>query len=150
MKVLFDTNVILDALQARQPFVHEASRLMGMAEKQEIHGYLCATTITTLSYLVTRSHDKNHALQSIRKLLSIYEIASVNRAVLTAATQTAFADFEDAVLHESAQLVGIDAIVTRNTTDFKTATIAIYLPHELLAVLQQSSTESEYTALAHR
>ncbi len=137
MKVIFDTNVILDVLQARHPFVQEASLLMGMVEKETIDGYLCATTITTISYLVARSHDKGHALQNIRKLLSFYEIASVSRSVLDAATQTAFSDFEDAVLHESAQLADVDAIVTRNVSDFKTATLPIYLPHELLTILTQ-------------
>lgn len=140
MKILFDTNVILDALLVRQPFAQEAASLMAKVERQEITGYLCATTVTTIDYLVTRARGPHVSQQSIRKLLSIYEVATVNRAVLDAALQTGFSDFEDAVLHESARLSSLDAIVTRNVRDFRYAVLPIYLPNELLTILIQTGS----------
>jgi predicted nucleic acid-binding protein len=55
MRVLFDTNVILDVLLERRPFSESASKLLSRVEKGEITGLVCATTITTIYYLVTSS-----------------------------------------------------------------------------------------------
>ena len=61
MKVLFDTNIVLDVLLKREPFYTSASQLMSKVEQQEIEGYLSATTITTVFYLLAKSLDKNAA-----------------------------------------------------------------------------------------
>ena len=42
MKVLFDTNIILDVLLDRKPFSEHASHLMSKVERSEINGFLCA------------------------------------------------------------------------------------------------------------
>jgi len=55
MKILFDTNVILDVLLDREPFANEAALLMSMVEQAEITGFICATTVTTIHYLATKA-----------------------------------------------------------------------------------------------
>jgi hypothetical protein len=54
--------------------------------------------------------------------------------VIDAALKTSFRDFEDAVLHESARLGKVDAIVIRNIADFKDAQLPIYEPPTLLTL----------------
>lgn len=135
MRVLFDTNVIVDVLVVRQPFFENSSKLVGFAETNAVHGYVCATTITTISYLVTRAIDRKTAYSSIQKLLALFNVANVNRPVLEGALQSNFTDFEDAVLYQSALTAGVDAIVTRNPKDFRSATLPVYEPADLLAVL---------------
>ena len=56
--------------------------------------------------------------------------------VLRSARKLGFADYEDAVLHESARRGRADALVTRNPDDFEKATLTIYEPAELLAVIE--------------
>ena len=51
MRVILDTNIVLDVLLARKPFLEQASSLFSLAEQSQIEGYLCATTITTVDYL---------------------------------------------------------------------------------------------------
>lgn len=135
MRVLFDTNVILDALLARQPFAADATQLMAMAERKNIDGLLCATTVTTLYYILAKATSDAVARTRITGLLGLYDSAAVNRSVLQSALHLSFRDYEDAVLHEAAQLAGADAIVTRNGRDFRQATLRIYSPAELLAAL---------------
>lgn len=139
MKVLYDTNVILDALLARQPYATDAAYLMAMAERKIIDGLLCATTITTLYYILAKATDDALARVRITSLLTLFDSAAVNRSVLQSALRLPFQDYEDAVLHEAAQLAGADAIVTRNGRDFRQATLPIYSPVELLAALATSS-----------
>ena len=72
-------------------------------------------------------------------MVSLLEIAPVNRQVIAAALQSRFRDFEDAVLSESARLVSADAIVTRNQKDFSHAHIPVYTPEELLHLLDSDA-----------
>lgn len=142
MNVLFDTNVILDVLLARSPFKADATTLMKKVETNDIRGLLCATTITTIHYFVARQYNQQDALKGITSLLKMFDIAPVNKSILDQATQSKIADFEDAVLHESALLTGADAIVTRNSKDFKHASLVIYQPHELVALLSQTNDKN--------
>ncbi len=61
MKILLDTNVVLDLLMAREPFQQDALKLFSKIEKKELEGYLCATTITTIHYLMSKHSDKKRA-----------------------------------------------------------------------------------------
>jgi predicted nucleic acid-binding protein len=135
LKVLFDTNVVLDVLLDRKPFSAIASRLVARVERGELAGVVGATTVTTLYYLLTRGHSRDRALRRIRILLQIFEIAAVDRAVLELAAALALGDFEDAVLHEAGRLHGVEALVTRNPKHFREATLLILTPEDLEAAL---------------
>lgn len=136
MKVLFDTNVILDVLLNRQPHVQTASLLFARVERKELTGYVCATTITTIFYLASKSVGISMARLHINNLLSIFKVAVVDSVVLQKALVSGFSDFEDAVLYESAVYVGVDYLVTRNIKDFKLAQLPVYLPDELEAIIR--------------
>ncbi len=82
MKILFDTNVILDVLLDREPFSEDASCLLSKVERSEIIGFLCATTLTTIHYLISKSLGPKEAIEHIQALLSLFEVAPVNRLVL--------------------------------------------------------------------
>ncbi|OKY73682.1 MAG: twitching motility protein PilT [Desulfobulbaceae bacterium DB1] len=135
MKILFDTNVILDVLLDREPFSRDASILLCKVEQSEIIGFVCATTITTIHYLAAKALGKKAASLHIQSLLSLFVIAPVNRIVLEKACDAAFNDFEDAVIHEAARNAGAQYIVTRNITDFNKSLLPAYEPGELLNAL---------------
>ena len=61
MKVLFDTNVVLDVLLDREPFASVAAQLLSLADKGRIQGVLCATTVTTIHYLATKAVGRRQA-----------------------------------------------------------------------------------------
>jgi len=131
LKILFDTNILLDVFLDRKPFEATAIRLLGAVENKIIQGYLCATTITTLDYLLTKSVGKVKAKRAILTLLDLFTIAEVNCRTLKAAVESDFLDFEDAVLYFSGYEAGVDGIVTRNGDDFKTAQLPIHQPDAL-------------------
>lgn len=135
MKVLFDTNIVLDVLMNREPFADAAAELMSKVENGSVAGYLCATTITTIYYLIAKELGAARAHTEIKKLTALFEIAAINRPVLESALDKHFVDVEDAVLHESAKYAGADAIVTRNPKDFKRAEMPVYTSAELAKIL---------------
>ena len=135
MRVLVDTNVVLDVLLARRPFVVASAEVFGLVEHARIEGLLCATTITTIDYLLTQAMPRPAARQALQKILALFEIAPVNRAVLEEAIRSKVTDFEDAVLDQAGRLAGAEVIVTRNQPDFRFASLKVVGPDELLAGL---------------
>lgn len=135
MRVLFDTNVILDVLLDREPHIKASTRILYRVENGDVSGWLCATTVTTIFYFVARAAGRDTALTEIQKLFSLFEIATVNRPVLEGALAAGFSDYEDAVLHQAARQVDAKAIVTRNSRHFKNAVLPVYTPEELSEIL---------------
>lgn len=142
MRILFDTNIVLDVLLDREPFSSAAAKLFSKVESGEISGYVCATTITTIHYLARKVIGADSAIEEINKLLKLFEVAPVNRAVLDSALSSDFQDFEDAVLHESATYREAQGIVTRDLAGFKGSKINVYSPEELLLLLESKSSSA--------
>jgi predicted nucleic acid-binding protein len=135
LKILLDTNIVLDVLMDRMPFADAAVELFSRVEDGAIIGYLCGTTVTTVYYLASKTLGSIRAQKEIRKLISLFEVAPVNRPVLESALKIDFNDFEDTVIHQAACHVGADAIVTRNPKDFKKSRISVYTSEELTRIL---------------
>lgn len=136
MRVMFDTNVVLDLLLDRAPFADDAETLFGFVEEGRLQGYLCATTLTTLHYLAAKVVGSAKAREQLQTLLALFEIAPVTRSVLEEALADDCRDFEDAVLCRAAIHVGTERIVTRNPADFRTCTLLIVSPRELVSGLR--------------
>jgi len=145
LKVLFDTNIILDVLLDQELFIDLSASLVSLVETNVIEGYLCATTVTTIDSLVSKAYNRDQANIAIKKLLNIFQVAEVNKDVLLLSTDSKFTDFEDAVLHYSGQLVSVDSIVTRNIIDFKRAEYPVYSPSELWGIIKTSPLSGEGT-----
>lgn len=134
--MIVDTNVVLDVLLARRPFLGPAAEVFGLAERSEIEAYLCATTITTIDYLLAQSLPRIRVRDTLHSLLALFEIAPVNRPVIEEALKSKITDFEDAVLEQSGRLVGADAIVSRDVKGFRNSRLAAFDPLELLTHLK--------------
>lgn len=140
MRILFDTNIILDVLLNRKKFIERSASLVGMVESNNIDGFLCATTITTLDYLISKSMNKKQAKTEIKKLLTIFGIAEVNSIVIELSINSGFVDFEDAVQYYSGECCDMDGLVTRNTKDYKNTNLPIYTPDELWGIVSITCT----------
>ena len=132
MKVLFDTNVVLDVLLEREPHLDVAAKLLALVDNGRMEGSICATAVTTIYYIAAKSFGRRRAHAQIQELLALLEVAPVDRDVLDRALDLDFGDFEDAVVHEAARNAGAAAIVTRDFADFANATLPVFDPRELL------------------
>jgi predicted nucleic acid-binding protein len=139
VKVLFDTNVVLDVLLEREPHIGVAAKLFALVDNGRLEGSICATTATTIYYIAAKSFGRRRAHAQVHELLGLFDIAAVDRDVLDRALDLDFADFEDAVAHEAARAGGMSAIVTRDGGDFAKASLPVLDPHELLAAIAAAS-----------
>ena len=128
--------MVLDVLLAREPFVRSAAKIFALTEQSELESYLCATTVTTVDYLLSQVLEKSQARAALKGLLELFEIAPVNRPVIEEALRSRIKDFEDAVIEQAAHLVGAQAIISRDTKGFKNSIVKALDPTELLTFLE--------------
>ena len=133
MKILLDTNIVLDLLLQRKPFCDDAKTIFELIESNKISGYLCATSITTIYYLISKSTDRLKADEIIENLLELFNIADVNKNILLKSLQNNGKDFEDSVIYSSAEYFNIDVIITRDKKGFKQSNIDVLQPDIFLA-----------------
>lgn len=140
MKILIDTNIILDHLLDRAPFNKAATHIFSETERGQLDAFIGGTTVTTIHYLVTKALGSKTARMALEQLLRLFEVAPITRTVLASALLLKFPDFEDAVLHEAAMHVGAQAIVTRDTKGFQQASIPVYSSDDFVISLDTIDT----------
>ncbi|AFY61192.1 PIN domain-containing protein [Synechococcus sp. PCC 6312] len=133
MKILIDTNIILDFLLEREPFFQNAELLFQTISTGQIIGYVTATILTDIFY-ITRKYTQSieQARQAVSAVLTAMVICPIDRVVLESALNSNLTDFEDAVQIFSAFTQGLDAIVTRDTQDFSSSPILVLSVQKIL------------------
>ena len=139
MKVLLDTNVVLDFILRRTDFIVEAGEIFVRLQNLEFEGFVSSITPINAFYTTKKEINAGAAFASIKKLLTVVEVCLTGKAEMQMAFSLDFSDFEDAVQCASAMAEGLDAIVTRNTKDYANSPIQIYSPAEFLEVLKNES-----------
>ena len=133
MRVVYDTCVIIDALQEREPFYPVAQKLILAAAGEQIIGILTAKTLMDIHYLMRKFfHSEAEARAQIAKLLEIFQVESTTESDCAEALHSEMSDFEDAVLAFAAYRIAADAIVTRNVKDYAHSPVPALTPEEIL------------------
>lgn len=135
-RIFFDTNVLLDVLRQREPFVRQAQPLWLLAERGRITGLVSALSFTNIFYIVRRFTDAETALKTLHLLRATFTPVACDERMIDQALAASFPDFEDAVQYFSARNAGADCIVTRDTAHFASAAIPVMTPVQFLAMHQ--------------
>ena len=131
--LLLDTNVIMDALQERQPFDAAAKEILLRSENGDIKVCFTANAATDIFYLYSKARDLKSARSALNYLFSNYGVISVTLEDCVAALSLQIEDFEDALVVACAMKAGVDYIVTRDEKFLQDKSkIAIISPNELL------------------
>lgn len=138
MKVLVDTNVIIDALTGREPFRETAEQIFMIAANQTEDMYITASSATDIYYLVRKHlHSSEKAKNVMEKLYELFYILDVTSGGCRAALLSDIKDYEDAVVSCCASRNQMDYIVTRNIKDFECSKVSVILPHDFLEMTAQ-------------
>ena len=133
MKIMCDTNIFLDVLLEREPFVDDSSKILRLCEEHTLDGFVSGSCITDIFYLVRKyTHNVELAYQAIGKVLEIVKVCSVTNNDILVAFQRKAKDFEDCLIATCARSIHCDHIVTRNKKDFEEFDIPLLTPSELL------------------
>lgn len=135
MKVLFDTNVVLDVLLARHPWCEDATALWQAMDDGVLQVVLCASSVTDIHYIVRKGAGSQAALESVRLCLDAFQIGAIDKELLETAYLKHGADFEDDLQIAISERLRLDAIVTRDATGFTDSTIRVLTPAQCRASL---------------
>jgi predicted nucleic acid-binding protein len=140
MKALIDTNVVLDALMSREPWRDGAERILLAAAEGRFQGYLSASAVTDVFYLL-RKHlgSGGEVRDAIGRLFQVVRVLDVTEADCLAALDSAVEDYEDAVQAAAAARAGFDWVVTRDQSGFAGGGIRSAAPEEFLASLPDAA-----------
>ena len=133
MKLLIDTNVVLDVLLRREPFFRTAAEVLNLTQRDEVREYVSASAITDIYYIANKQmKDRDAVRDLLKRLLMVVSVAAVSEREIQNALNLAWGDFEDSVQYSVALLNEMDGIVTRNPSDYQEANMRIWLPEQAL------------------
>jgi predicted nucleic acid-binding protein len=136
MRVLLDTDVLLDVLLARAPFSQAAARLLDLSQQGMFDAYISGISPVNIFYIARKAKSSDELRRALSQLLQTARVCPLDHSILTEALTSTIRDYEDAVQHACAAAAGLDAIVTRNLDDYKHATLPVYSPTDFLNHLE--------------
>jgi predicted nucleic acid-binding protein len=136
-RILFDTNVILDVLLDRRPYVEASAAVWAAVETGISEGMLAAHAVTTIHYLVRKERGSVKATRIVAAILRVFGVAAVDAAVIQEALQLPFPNFEDAVTAAAARLAGCECIVTRDPKGFRGSPVRSFTPEAVSPLLER-------------
>lgn len=132
MKVLIDTNIILDVLCKRPDFYEDSAKVFKLCEVKRISGVISALSIPNIMYILRKELDAKKTKEILDNLSLIFSIADLKADDLKKAADMGFKDYEDAVQSACAARIKANYIITRNIRDFTMSKVAAIRPIELL------------------
>ena len=136
MKVVVDNNVVIDALQPRQPFDADAKAVFRAFGEEKIEMYVTANSLTDIFYVLRRGKEANAAKAKavVANLMSVVSLIPLTEADCSDALSLPMYDFEDAVISVCAKKINADYIVSRDESFIKARSVTeVITPKQLLA-----------------
>ncbi|MDR0704535.1 MAG: PIN domain-containing protein [Planctomycetaceae bacterium] len=134
--ILLDTNIILDYAQIRENFFEHARKIFEKIDNKNLCGFISASSVTDIFYLLLKKMDTCEAKKKLVKLLRILKVLPVDRQIIDIALDSSINDFEDAVQVFAARAMNISIVVTRDKTGFVDSGMTVFTPHEFLTYLE--------------
>jgi predicted nucleic acid-binding protein len=135
LRILIDTNIILDMLLRRGVWLASASAIWQASADGRLISCITASSLTDIFYIVSKASGVAAARQAVRDCLDILVIVPVDQTDLEAAWASSIPDFEDALQIVCAVREGLAAVVTRDLGGFPSAQLPVWSPTDLIARL---------------
>lgn len=133
MRILLDTNILMDYLTKREPFYQAAYQILLGCKNQDYAGVVAAHSIVDMFFILRKHFTNSERRKLLLAFLEILEVEAVDTEKLRIALENeAFADFEDCLQVECAKSTNVDFIVTRNVKDYTLSDIPILSPEQFV------------------
>ncbi len=129
--VLVDANVILDYVTTREPYYHDAYKIIDMCYSRIVKGYLAFHSVSVIWYVLRKYMPDADRRLWLKKILQALQVTGASHeSVLRAVDMDHFADFEDCLQDRCAESVNAQYIITNNIKDFKESVITAITPYD--------------------
>lgn len=133
MKVLIDTNVLIDFILIRKPYATDAEKILLLCKNKKITGCIASHSIMNIFYILRKEYTPKERRTILLNLCKILEVIGIDSdKIENALKNEKFSDMEDCLQAECAINSNSNYIITRNTKDFKESNILAIEPSEFL------------------
>lgn len=139
LKLMVDTNVIVDYLQPRPEFFDNARLLMLCGRLGEFDLWATGSQMTDALYILSGGGQQSllpSTLQSLRGMRQFMQIWPIGPVEIDTMLRTIWKDPEDALIYDAALRLGADAIVTRDKKGFEQSSLPVMDCEELFQWLE--------------
>lgn len=135
MTVLLDTNIIMDALQERQPFDIAAKKILLLGQSGKINCCFTANAASDIFFLYSKARSRAEANAALGFLLNTYKVVSITQEDCLKAMALPNEDFEDSLVEVCAKNIHADYIISRDE-EFakKSAEVKVIGPDEFISI----------------
>ena len=138
MRLMIDTNILLDVLIHNDAFYDQSKAVLKLCEDHVVQGFITASAITDIFYITRKAlQSVDETYKIIGSIMNIVKILTVTNDDVVNAFQVKARDFEDCLMATCAKSNKCDCIVTRNKKDFLTFGVTLYSPEELLDIFSE-------------
>jgi predicted nucleic acid-binding protein len=142
MKILIDTNVIIDILEHREPFFKDSYKVIQLSLEGKLEAVMSVGAVTDVYYIINKGiRDSTKAREKIVGLTTLIRICDTFAVDITAALPMNISDFEDAVVSAIAKREKADYIITRNGKDFTNSPVPAISPAQFLHKFDEGAAE---------
>jgi predicted nucleic acid-binding protein len=129
MRILIDTNVILDVILQREPFYDDSKQILIACQQELLQGTITTQSIADIYYILRKDFSSTERRRILLGLCEIFHVSTIDREMLVAALKNeSFDDLEDCLQAESAALFGAEYVLTRNVKHFTTSPVPAITP----------------------
>jgi len=135
VRILVDTDVLLDVALDRAPHVEAGAALLDYLEQHPGAGFMAWHTVSNFYYLAVSRHGRDETRDFLLELSEFIDVAATDTESLRVAGRLQMRDFEDAMQVAAAQACSADIIATRNIRDFRASPVKALTPKRVLGRL---------------
>lgn len=136
MKLFIDTNIVIDVIAAREPFVEDSRAILNLCETGKAEGIVSVLTFCTISYVLRKYATPGTMRIKLRDLRNLLIPVELSVSLLDKAIASSITDFEDAVQFYTAAYSEADYIITRDIKHFQQKEVSVLTPTAFLLLLK--------------
>ena len=138
MTIFLDTNIVIDYLQNREPFVNYARSIFELCANGKISASISSQSIADIFYILRKDYTVSERKNMLLNICVIFNVVGADKTiVMNALINEDFNDLEDCIQSECANTANAEYIITRNVEHFKFSAINPILPEDFLKLLNE-------------
>ena len=131
-RILIDSDVILDFVFEREPFVEYSAKILNLRYMEKVSGFITPIIFSNINDMIQKEKSRKDLKSILNDLIQITDVVNFSKNSIREALNSDFNDFEDALQNFSAEQNKIDIIVTRNIKDYKHSNVPVMNPENFL------------------
>lgn len=135
MKIFLDTNIIIDLVLNRHPWVRYELVLLELSRQKKLSLAVSDISFLNLAYAVRKVMSPDEIYAAMTDLLKYMNVAAAGESVIRSAVSLRWKDMEDCVQYLIARNEGADYIITRDLAGFSSSDIPVMTPVEFLSII---------------